>query len=91
MITRSPVGRYWIAHFLARLCDEEPSSAELPPRPDKVEAWELRAALSMVLEEMRLEFASLGSRVTCHPDLRRKLDCCVDQALTRIESAIDRI
>jgi hypothetical protein len=91
MIPRTPAVNYLIARFLAGLRDEDPSDAELPPRPEKVEKWELRAALSIVLEQMRVEFASLGSRATCDPELRNWLDDAVDRALTRIEAAADRI
>jgi hypothetical protein len=91
MIPHSPVVRYLIAQFLARLRDEDPSDAKLPPRPEKVERWELRAALSIVLEQMRTEFASFGSRATCNPDMREALDAAMDEALARIEAAADRI
>ena len=91
MIPRTPAVTYLIAHFLARLRDEDPGNAKLPPRPEKVEKWELRAALAIALERMRLEFASFGSRATCNPDMREALDAAMDEALARIEAAADRI
>jgi hypothetical protein len=91
MIPRTPAVTYLIAHFLARLRDEDPSDAKLPPRPERVERREVRAALAIVLEQMRVEFASLGSRATCDPDLRKQLDASIDEALTRVEAAADRI
>jgi hypothetical protein len=80
-----------IAYFLARLRDEDPSGTTLPLRPEKVEKWELTAALSIALEQMRIEFASMGFRATCDPDLRKRLDAGIDAALTRLEAAADRI
>jgi hypothetical protein len=91
MIPRTPAVEYLIAYFLARLCDENPSDVKLPPRPEKVARSELRAALSIVLEQMRIGFASFGSRATCDPELRKQLDVAMDEALTRIEAASDRI
>jgi hypothetical protein len=89
MIPQTKGIEYLVAHFCALLCDGYPSSAKLPRRPEKVERWELRAALSIVLEQMRIEFASFGS--TCDPELRKQLDVAMDEALTRIEAAADRI
>jgi hypothetical protein len=90
MIPRTPGVEYLIAHFCALLCDQDPSSAKLPPRPERVERREVRAALSIILEQARIEFASFGSRATCDPELRKQLDVAVDEALTRIEAAADR-
>jgi hypothetical protein len=86
-----PQTEYLIAHFCALLCDGYPSSAKLPPRPEEVRRWELTEALSVILEQMRIEFASLGSRATCDPDLRKQLDAAMDEALSRIEAAADHI
>ena len=91
MIPRTPAVRYFIAYFLARLCDEDLSNAKLPPRPETIERQELRAALPIVLGQMRTEFASFGSRATCDPNLQKRLDADIDKALTRIEAASDRI
>ena len=90
MIPRNPAVTYLIAYYVVRMRGEDPSSAELPPRPDKVEIWELRAALSIILEEMRMEFA-LSSQAICDPGLRKRLDADMDEALTRVEAAADRI
>jgi hypothetical protein len=91
MIPQTPAVKYLIAHFLARLRDEDLSEADLPPRPERVERREVRAALSIILEQARIEFASFGSRATCDLDLQKQLDAAIDAALTRVESAADRI
>jgi hypothetical protein len=91
MIPRTPAVTYLIAHFLARLRDEDPGNAKLPPRPEKVEKWELRAALAIVLAQIRIEFASFGSRATCDPGLRQRLDAAIDEGLTRTEAVADRL
>jgi hypothetical protein len=91
MIPRTPGVRYLISKFIGRLRDEDPRNGKLPPRPDNLEAWELRAALSIVLEEMRAEFACLGSRINADAEVRDRLDAYIDGALTRTESVIDEI
>jgi hypothetical protein len=87
MIPYTPAVRYLVRQLIAGLRDQVLSEHEPVPRPEKVAEWELRAALAIVTKELRAEFESLGSRVTCDPDLRRQLDAYVDQALTRIEAA----
>ena len=91
MIPRTPAVNYLIAQFLARLRDEDPSNAKLPPRPETFERREVRAAVAIVLEQIRIEFASLGSRTTGDPDLQKQVDAAIDEALTRVEAAADRI
>jgi hypothetical protein len=91
MIPYTPAVRYLVSRFIAKLRDQDPSKYEPVPRPEKVAQWELRAALAIVTKELRAGFETLGSQVTCEPDLRRQLDAYVDQALTRIEATVDQI
>jgi hypothetical protein len=51
----------------------------------------LRAALAIIIEEMRAGFADFGSRIDCDPAMRRRIDAEVDAALRRIESEIDKL
>jgi len=62
MIPRIPAVNYLIARFLARLRDEDPSEAELPARPEMVERREVRAALSIILEQA----SPAAPRSVCH-------------------------
>jgi hypothetical protein len=73
------------------LLDEHPDKAKLPPRPEKVAKWELRAAFAIIIEAMREGFASLGSQTNCDPAMRLRIDAEVDAVLTRFESKLDRI
>ena len=91
MIPRTPAVNYLIARFLARLRDQDPSEAELPARPEMAERREVRAALSIILEQARSEFASFGSRATRDPHLQKLLDVAMDELLTRVEAASDGI
>jgi hypothetical protein len=91
MIPRTPAIEYLVSKFIAGLHGRPLEKAELPPRPEKVGRWELRAALAIAVEEMRAEFAGIGSRVNCGPDMRQQLDVSMDHALTHIESALDQI
>jgi hypothetical protein len=91
MIPYTPAVRYLVSQFFGRLANQDPTEDEPVPRPETVAEWELRAALAIVTRELRAEFESFGSRVTCDPDLRRQFDACMDEALTRIEAAADQI
>jgi hypothetical protein len=90
MIPRTPAVNYLVAQLLVRLRGEVPGNAKLPPPPSKIERQELRAAISIVLDELRAEFSDLGSRATSDLALGKQLDILIDEALTRVEVASDR-
>jgi hypothetical protein len=89
MIPRTPAIEYLVSKFIAELLDEHPGKAALPPRPEKVAKWELRAAFAIIMEEMRAGFAGLGSHANCDPAMRLRIDAEMDAMLTRLESKLD--
>jgi hypothetical protein len=91
MIPRTPAIEYLVRKFMVGLLDEHPDEAELPPRPEQVARWELRAAFAIIIEAMREGFASPGSRINCDPAMRLRIDAEVDAVLTRLEGKLDRI
>jgi hypothetical protein len=92
MLVHTPAIRYLLARLAADLRGERPDETMLPPRPEVVETWELRAALQHFAETMRSEFADFSSQVKgCDSETRRALDVELDAILTRLEARIDQI
>jgi hypothetical protein len=89
MIPRTAAIKYLVSKFMMDLLDEHPDKVELPPRPETIAKWELRAAFAIIIEGMREGFASLGSRTNCDSAMRLRIDAEVDAALTRFESRLD--